>query len=121
MAGERLAKVIKNSRTKESELTDLVYGQVTGVSPLKIKIENRFEIGEQFIELSKMVQDFTINYSANGINVSKGLVEGVNVVTDVSVTEVQKKMQVFRALRVGDKVKMLSAQKSQKFYVLERV
>ena len=37
MAGERLAKVIKSSRTKESELTDLVYGQVTGVSPLKIK------------------------------------------------------------------------------------
>lgn len=121
MAGERLAKVIKNSRTKESELTDLVYGQVTSISPLKIKIENRFEIGYPFIELSRMVQDFTINYSTNGINVSRGVVEGVSVVTDVSVTDVQKQMQVFRALRVGDKVKMLSAQKSQKFYVLERV
>ena len=51
MAGERLANQIKKSRVKDSELSDLVYGQVVNIAPLKIQVENRFEISTPFIEL----------------------------------------------------------------------
>lgn len=120
MAGELLAKAIKNNRRKESDLSDLVYGQVTSVTPLKIRVDNRFEIGSPFIELSRTVQELSVAYTTDQISISKGTVAGVSVVTNVSVTPVTKKAQVFRSLRVGDKVKMLRVQKSQKYLVLER-
>lgn len=100
MAGERLARRIKQSRPKESELSDLVYGTVTSTSPLKIKLEGRFEIWGEFIELSMMVRDVTASVTIDG---KTGY------------------LQIFRSLQVGERVRMLQAQKSQKYYVLERV
>lgn len=100
MAGERLANQIKKSRVKDSELSDLVYGQVVNIAPLKIKVENRFEISTPFIELSQMVKNLTVTFSVDGK---------------------QGTANIFRDLVVGDKVRMLRAQKSQKYYVLERV
>ncbi|MGL9971573.1 DUF2577 family protein [Enterococcus sp. DIV1420a] len=100
MAGERLARAIKQSRPKESEFSDLIYGQVISTDPLNIRLENRFEISAPFIELSQMVKNLTI---------------AVNVEGKIGYAT------VFRDLEVGDKVRMLRAQKSQKYYVIERV
>lgn len=100
MAGEKLAQLIKNSRPKESELADLVYGHVISTSPLIIRVENRFEIGSNFIELSRMVKELVISITIEGKTGSA---------------------TVFRNLQSGDKVRMLRVQNSQKFYVLERV
>ncbi|EAC8001229.1 DUF2577 family protein [Listeria monocytogenes] len=100
MSVNRLAKRLKAIRPKESELSDLVYGLVVSISPLKIKVEKRFEIDSEFIELSQLVRNLSISFTIDG---KKGTA------------------QVFRALQVGDKVRMIQAQKSQKFYVLERV
>lgn len=66
MAGERLANQIKKSRVKDSELSDLVYGQVVNIAPLKIQVENRFEISTPFIELSQMVKNLTVTFSVDG-------------------------------------------------------
>lgn len=100
MAGEKLAQLIKNSRPKESELSDLVYGQVISTSPLIIRVENRFEISSSFIELSRMVKELIISITIDGKTGNA---------------------TIFRNLQPGDKVRMLRAQNSQKFYVLERV
>ena len=100
MVGERLANQIKKSRVKDSELSDLVYGQVVSTAPLKIQVENRFEISAPFIELSQTVKNLTVTFSVEGK---------------------QGTANIFRDLVVGDKVRMLRAQKSQKYYVLERM
>lgn len=99
-AGAKLAKAIKDNRNKESDLSDLVYGQVLSTSPLKIRVESRFEITSNFIELSQMVKDKKIKVTIDGKSTT---------------------ITIFESLKVGDKVRMLRAQKSQKFYVLERV
>lgn len=95
MAGERLANAIKKAKGKESDYSDLVYGTVTSTSPLKIRVDNRFEITSQFIILSRMVKNLTITID-------------------------EKKATVFRDLQVGDGVRMLRVQNGQKYYVLER-
>lgn len=100
MAGEKIVQLIKKSKLKESDLSDLVYGQVISTSPLKIRVENRFEIGAPFIELSRMVKELVVSITIDGKTGSA---------------------TVFRDLRMGDNVRMLRAQKSQKYYVLERV
>lgn len=103
MSVENLARRIKKSRPKESELSDLVYGTVTNTTPLTILVENSFEgfkVWGDFLELSTMVKDLSVSITIDG---KKG------------------SAQIFRKLQTGDKVRMLRAQKSQKFYILERV
>lgn len=100
MAGEILANVIKKAAKKEADFSDLVFGRVTSVSPLKIMVESRFEITYDFIILSQMVRDLTVYLDVGGQ---------------------PHAVQVFRDLRVGDKVRMLRSRQGQVFYVLERV
>lgn len=100
MAGEVLAGMLKKAKGQEGEKTDLVFGRVTSTAPLKIMVESRFEITYDFIILSQMVKDHTVVLEVDGQPYG---------------------VQVFRDLRVGDKVRMLRSRKGQVFYVLERV
>ncbi|AUJ86840.1 DUF2577 family protein [Enterococcus sp. CR-Ec1] len=99
MAGEKLARVIKDNRPKDSELSDLIYGLVTSINPLAIRIDNRYSVGSQHLILSQMVKNLTVTITIDGK---------------------QGTAQVFRPLQVGDHVRMLRVSKGQKFYVLER-
>lgn len=102
-AGEELARRIKNAKPKEQELADLVYGVVTSTSPLKVYIDNRFPVGSDHLILSQMVRDLTVSVSVT--------VDGKHG---------SGSAQVFRSLRVGDRVTMLRISHGQQFYVLER-
>ncbi|WP_429968135.1 DUF2577 family protein [Enterococcus sp. AZ046] len=99
MAGEKLARVIKDNRPRESELSDMIYGLVTSVSPLTIRVDNRYSVGNQHLILSQMVRDLSVSVTIDGK---------------------QGTAQVFRPLQIGDHVRMLRVSKGQKFYVLER-
>ncbi len=99
MAGEKLARVIKDNRPKDSELSDLIYGLVTSINPLAIRIDNRYSVGSQHLILSQMVKNLTVTITIDGK---------------------QGTAQVFRPLQIGDHVRMLRVSKGQKFYVLER-
>lgn len=53
MAGEKLLQVVRQAgKPDPGELTDLVYGEVTSVDPLKIKVDQRFEVEAEFLILS---------------------------------------------------------------------
>ena len=55
MAGEKLARAIKQCASQaipKTSLTDLMFGTVTSTDPLKIMIENRFEVDSNFLLLS---------------------------------------------------------------------
>lgn len=55
MAGESLVRMMKEAAKQaipDTSLTDLVSGVVTSENPLKIKVENKFEIGYNFLILS---------------------------------------------------------------------
>jgi len=99
MTGERLAKKIKQQGRSDNDLSDLVFGVVTSTSPLRIKVDSRFEIGSTHILLSRMVKNLTVSITIDGKTGSA---------------------TIFRALQAGDKVRMLRLQKGQIYYVLER-
>ena len=99
MAGEKLASVIKRSKPKESELSDLIFGVVTSANPLTIRVDNRYSVGSQHLILSQMVRNLSVTVTIEGK---------------------QGTAQVFRPLQAGDRVNMLRVSKGQMFYVLER-
>jgi len=95
MAGSKLINIIQNAgKMSTGETTDLLFGDVTSISPLKIKIDNRFEVDEKFLILSALVKETTISALPDII--------------------------LWRGLRVGDKVRVLRVNKGQMFYVMER-
>lgn len=101
MSVDALAAMLKKMSLRTSELSDMVYGTVTGTSPLKIRVDNmEFDIDSRFFILSRMVKNLTITVTIDGKSGSA---------------------QVFRSLQTGDRVAMLRVQHGQKFYVLERV
>lgn len=96
MSVNDLANVLKGLQTNPSSLSDLVYGTVIKVSPLTIQINARMILTSEFLELSNAVKPYFIDIPTIG------------------------KVEVFRALKVGDKVRMLRVQEGQKYYVIER-
>ena len=54
--GHRLAKMMRDAgRTPQNEVVDIVEGEVTSVSPLKVKVDNR-ELTESFLFLGTLCQ-----------------------------------------------------------------
>ena len=54
--GHRLAKMVRDAgRTPQNEVVDIVEGEVTSVSPLKVKVDNR-ELTESFLILGTLCQ-----------------------------------------------------------------
>lgn len=92
MAGNKLIQTIQSmAKPPIGETTDLLFGEVTSVSPLKIRVDNRFEVDEQFLILSALVKETIIH----------------------SIT-------LWRGLIVGDKVRLLRVANGQMFYIIER-
>ena len=97
MAGERIAKIIIDSGKKpNSTTTDFLYGVVTSSTPLRIKIDGRFEVGEDFLILSMLCQE--------------------KIVTIPPSTQIT----LWEGLAVNDIVKLLRINSGQTYYVMEK-
>lgn len=120
MAGERLASLIKQAKPHEKEMADIVYGRVTSTSPLVVEVEGRFKIGKEHLVLSRTVQDLTLSFDVPTYSANHKNVNGESVVGSLNQGSRQISIQVFRDLRVGDKVSMIRGQKGQLYYILDR-
>lgn len=107
MTGTKLIEIMRKAgKTPDDERTALVFGVVTGVSPLKIKIDNRFEVDETFLLLSRSVKEYKVKEP------SPLKLEKPDLIRDYI---------LWRDLEKGDKVILLRLNNGQLFYVLERV
>lgn len=89
--GHRLAQLMREAgKTPQNEVVDIVTGQVTSVSPIKVKVENR-ELTQSFLIVGALCKE-TTNYG----------------------------IKLWRGLEIGDKVLMLKVGRGQKYYVLQR-
>jgi hypothetical protein len=141
MVGNKLVKIMQDAgKPSSSESTDLLFGEVTSVSPLKIKIDNRFEVGEEFLILSALVRDTVINIPAIDVSYrednqhSHVIPATVTLSIDSNNNPVNHNhkiaswntelalpsIRLWRGLIVGDKVRVLRVNQGQMFYVLER-
>lgn len=101
MAGNKLLHIIKEaSKPPVSESTDLLFGKVVSVSPLRIKVDNRFEINSSFIVLTSMVSNFTAN---------------------ITVDNETKPYTFNLGLNVGEGVLLLRVHNGQKYIIIDRI
>lgn len=141
MAGSKLVKIMQEAgKPPTGEVTDLLFGVVTSVSPLKIKIDNRFEVDEKFLILSALVKDTVINIPAIdasyrednqhshvipatvtlSIDSNNNPVNHNHKISSWNTELSLPSIRLWRGLIVGDKVRVLRVNQGQMFYVLER-
>ena len=100
MAGTKLIQTIQSmAKPSVGETTDLLFGEVISVSPLKIRVDNRFEVDEQFLILSALVKETIIQ---------------------IPTYPALPSITLWRGLIVGDKVRLLRVTNGQIFYIIER-
>ena len=148
MAGEKLARAIKQCASQaipKTSLTDLMFGTVTSIDPLKIMVENRFEVDSNFLLLSPFCIEKKVkinipshNHTASASehivakhkhfldeSNSEETQENSEVTLNHSIKLVEAKpstieVVIWGGLQVGDKVSLLRVAEGQKYYVLDR-
>lgn len=81
---------------EQSQPCDFMFGTVVSGSPLRIRVEQKMELGEAQLVLTRNVSDFKVK------------IEG------------ETEIEIKNALRSGDTVILLKQRGGQKFLVLDR-
>lgn len=124
---------------------NVVFGVVLSVEPLKINVEQKMDLGEKQLILTRNVTDYTVeitldhktepalgdhahSYSGNTGSAGSGPhVHGYSGETDpANLTHThdykgKKTITIHNALKVGDRVVLLRIQRGKKFIVLDRL
>ena len=124
----KLAAAAQNNAAKP---TAWMFGEVLAVAPLKIRVDDRYEIGaEQEVLMREFVAGQYATHT-HGINphthtvqehthsIPQQATEGTALTSDP--TPLQTATEVYTGLLVGDKVVLLQNAGGQKFLVLGRV
>ena len=69
---EMIQEIVKNT-SESMSLADVLFGTVTSTSPLKIVVEQKMELSEEFLILTKNVKDYTVDVSVDWSTESKSL------------------------------------------------
>lgn len=111
--------------------TDLRFGTVTSVSPLKVQVTNLFTIPESLLIVPEKLTDYTIDVTMNWETTSYTHTHGISDTytgggsassdTHNHSTVGRKSIIIHNALKVGDKVALIRKQGGQAFYILDRV
>ena len=61
---ETIQQIVNNTMNSNS-LTNILFGTVTSDKPLKILVEQKFELTEEFLILTKNVKDYSVNITVD--------------------------------------------------------
>lgn len=99
-----LLQIIKKAAVEAVEASNpakVMYGTVVAISPLNIRIEQRFTIPEAFLTLTKNVRDYKTKITVNG--------------------GTEQEYTVKNGLKTGDRVMLLREQGGQNYIVLDKI
>lgn len=100
MAGELIARMISEAKNNiPTNSCGLLFGQVTKINPLEIYIDSKYALTQDMLILMSPVKEKKVSFYVDGI---------------------KHEIEIFRNLRVGDKVCMIKSQGNEFFYVLDR-
>lgn len=125
-------KTIAMNALEASKPSGIFFGTVVSASPLKIQVEQKMTLGAEFLVLSTLVQDFTVNmtvdhqteaetehtHDIHDTYTNGGTSDPTNHLHEYKGT---KSFRVRLGLKAGEKVILLRVQGGQQFIVLDRV
>lgn len=119
---EIMKRAAKDANEAEQP-TDLRFGTVVSVSPLRVQITNLLTIPESMLIVPEKLTDYTTDVTPLDWvteNKSGGSGDSAFSSHNHSITG-RKKMIIHNALKVGDKVALIRKKGGQVFYILDRI
>ena len=121
-----LIDIIKRSALEAVESTkpsDLRYGTVVSVSPLKVRVTAQFTIPESMLIVPESLTDHDVKVSAlwETKNKAGGIGEESFASHNHDIQLAQQTLTIHNALKVGDKVALLRQAGGQHFLILDRL
>ena len=121
-----LIEIIKRSALEAVESkkpTDLRYGTVISVSPLKVKVTNQFVLPDSMLIVPESLTDHDVEVSTTFTtkNKSGGIEEESFASHNHDVQLTKHTVTIHNALKVGDKVVLLRQAGGQQFLILDRL
>ena len=98
---------------------NVYFGEVVGVSPLRINVEQKMTLGEKQLVLSRGVTHTVSGTDGSGDSIN--LATGQSDLAHTHGIAGRKKVTVHDGLVVGDKVILARRQEGQRFIVLDRI
>jgi len=118
----KLIKRIAVEAVEASKPTNIVFGQVTSTSPLKITIEQKITLSSQQLILTRNVTDHEIEMTLEHETDYKSGGSGDSSFASHNHAVTGKKtMTLHNALKKGEKVALLRTQGGQQYVVIDRV
>ena len=123
-----IIKVAAMEAVENSKPSDLRFGTVVSISPLKIQISSNLTLPESVLIVPKHLTDYSVVTSMGGkhdMNIS--VVGNTLFITDSNSnedtpTEVDERtITIYNALAVGDKVALVRNQGGKTYYILDRI
>jgi hypothetical protein len=115
----QLIKKIAMDAVRAAKMCDYVTGVVTSEDPLKVKITNSFEIGEEFLMVPQSMTDHEVEVTIKKEYGWKTKNRSGGTGDDIVLENV--KIMIHNALKAGDEVLMMRKSGGQEFVVIDKV
>jgi hypothetical protein len=115
----QLIKKIAMDAVRAAKMCDYVTGVVTSEDPLKVKITNSFEIGEEFLVVPQSMTDHEVEVTIKKEYGWKTKNRSGGTGDDIVLENV--KIMIHNALKAGDEVLMMRKSGGQEFVVIDKV
>ena len=120
MAGA-IQQVVSRS-LKAAKLSDISYGTVTSTDPLKIMTDQKVELYERMLVLTRNVTDYEVDVETSWqTEETSGGSGDDSFASHRHEIKGRKKMKVYNALQTGDRVLLIRMQNTQQRIVLDRI
>lgn len=112
----RAMQEISNNAGQAGQPTDIMSGTVVAASPLKISVEQRFEITQEQLIVPERFTDHKVEISFDEETENAGEPEHKHKYGGEKIT-----VTVHGALKKGDSVELIRQQGGQKFLIVDKV
>lgn len=103
------------------KLTDIVYGTVESIAPLKVRIDQKLLLEPEQLKLTRAVMDYEVEMTVDHLTENQeGGTSAEAFALHNHEYKGRKKFLIHNGLVVGDKVTMIRAHGGQKYLVIDK-
>lgn len=115
-----IRRIVLNA-VNAQKLTNIVYGTVESVSPLKVRVDQKLLLEQEHLKLTRAVMDYEVEMTVDHVTESTAGGGGYGAYDSHNHAYVgRKKFIVHNALVIGDKVTMIRAHGGQQYLVIDK-
>lgn len=117
----KIIKKIAVDAVNSQKLSDVVYGNVISVSPLKVQVDQKLILEKEHLKLTRSVMDHEIEITVDHLTESSSGGSGdASYASHLHEYKGRKKFLIHNALIIGDRVTMIRVQGGQQYIIIDK-